>query len=145
MRHLGRTQQSVSGKEHTHTLYYTSLSIHRHDIMYTNANVLVVCPLHLTLQNQTKMAAKCASSQWPCAHELLPKDEAWKHRPPYTVPREFEFGPVKWRGRCHCGQVTYSLNREKPLNAKYCHCRGCQLMHGRDLLLQYLCLRLDSR
>lgn len=72
-----------------------------------------------------KRASSSSSSQWP-------KDEAWKHRPPYTVPKPEEFGPVKWRGRCHCGQITYSLNREKPLSAKYCHCRGCQLMHGTD-------------
>lgn len=58
-------------------------------------------------------------------------EESWKHRPPYQVQTPDEFGPVKWRGKCHCGQVRYQLNREVPLNAKYCHCRGCQVMHGR--------------
>ncbi|RJE27489.1 hypothetical protein PHISCL_00223 [Aspergillus sclerotialis] len=61
--------------------------------------------------------------------------EQWKHRPPYQIQSDDEFGPVKWRGKCQCGQVTYNLNREKPLNAKYCHCRGCQVMHGMILIL----------
>jgi hypothetical protein len=62
----------------------------------------------------------------------LEKEER-KHRPPYDTRSESAFGPVKWRGKCLCGDVTYSLNREKPLNAKYCHCRGCQVAHGAPL------------
>lgn len=77
------------------------------------------------------MAQGC--SKWPCAHETLPKEDAWKARPPYAIQSPEQFGPVQWRGRCHCGRITYSLNREKPLNAKFCHCRGCQLMHGLPL------------
>lgn len=57
-------------------------------------------------------------------------DEAWKHRPPYNIQSPEEFGPIKWRGHCQCGKVSYVLKREKPLNAKFCHCRGCQVMHG---------------
>lgn len=70
----------------------------------------------------------------PAVTNLFPEQtvevEKWKHRPPYLVPPDDEFGPVKWRGKCQCGQITYKLNREKPLNAKFCHCRGCQVMHG---------------
>ncbi|GMF70449.1 unnamed protein product [Aspergillus oryzae] len=45
-------------------------------------------------------------------------DEAsWKHRPPYKVQTDEEFGPVKWTGRCQCGQVEYKINREKPLKS----------------------------
>lgn len=60
-------------------------------------------------------------------------DEAWRDRPPYRpVDREetsaFE---RKHEGRCHCGRVRYWLRREKPIIAKYCHCRGCQVLHGR--------------
>ncbi|CAI7609425.1 unnamed protein product [Penicillium bialowiezense] len=61
------------------------------------------------------------------------EDEEWKHRSPYTMQTEAEFGPVKWRGSCLCGQVNYILKREKPLNAKYCHCHGCQVAHGAPL------------
>ena len=38
--------------------------------------------------------------------------------------------PVKYRAYCHCQRVSYALRRERPLDAKYCHCRGCQIMHG---------------
>lgn len=64
------------------------------------------------------------------SHTPIPKEDAWKHRPPYLIQPPEDFGPIKWRGKCHCGQIGYSLNRETPLKAKFCHCRGCQLMHG---------------
>ncbi|KAB8233403.1 GFA family protein [Aspergillus alliaceus] len=57
-------------------------------------------------------------------------EASWKHRAPYKIQTDEEFGPVKWIGRCQCGQVEYKLNREKPLKSKYCHCRGCQVLHG---------------
>ncbi|KAJ5831767.1 hypothetical protein N7474_000078 [Penicillium riverlandense] len=56
--------------------------------------------------------------------------EHWKYRPPYQIHDPREFGPVKWRARCECGKVSYMLKSERPLDAKYCHCRGCQVMHG---------------
>ncbi|KAI9368109.1 Mss4-like protein [Aspergillus egyptiacus] len=58
------------------------------------------------------------------------KDPDFKDRAPYKIRADQEFGPVKWRASCDCGQVTYKVNREQPLNAKYCHCRGCQKTHG---------------
>ncbi|OJJ44007.1 hypothetical protein ASPZODRAFT_122141 [Penicilliopsis zonata CBS 506.65] len=58
------------------------------------------------------------------------EEESWKHRPPYRIQSLEEFGPVKWKGTCKCGQIAYYLNRDKPLKAKFCHCRGCQVMHG---------------
>ncbi|KAJ5462579.1 hypothetical protein N7475_007523 [Penicillium sp. IBT 31633x] len=73
----------------------------------------------------------------PAATNRVPEHtlekEEWKHRPPYSAQTEAEFGPVKWRGKCLCGKVAYVLKREKPLNAKYCHCRGCQVAHGAPL------------
>lgn len=57
-------------------------------------------------------------------------DEQWKHRPPYNIQSPQELGPVRWRGYCQCRKISYVLNREQPLNAKFCHCRGCQVMHG---------------
>lgn len=63
-------------------------------------------------------------------HEHTLKDEAWKHRAPYRIQTPEEFGPVKWRAKCKCGRISYTLKRDKPLNAKFCHCRGCQVMHG---------------
>ena len=62
--------------------------------------------------------------------EFTFQDEDPSGRPPYARPPLEEFGETKWRASCQCGQVKYSLRREKPLNAKFCHCRGCQVMHG---------------
>lgn len=59
------------------------------------------------------------------------KDDSWKLRAPYQIQNDDEFGPVKWEGRCHCGNVQYQLKRERPLAAKYCHCRACQVLHGK--------------
>lgn len=80
-----------------------------------------------------RMATKDACGAAPgthATHKPLPKEEAWKYRPPYLIQSPEDFGEIKWRGKCHCGQVSYSLNMERPLKAKFCHCRGCQLMHG---------------
>ena len=35
----------------------------------------------------------------------------------------------KYRARCHCGAVRYEV-RADPVDAKLCHCRGCQVLHG---------------
>ena len=64
----------------------------------------------------------------PPEHTL--KDEEYKHRAPYSMPPLEEFGEIKWRAHCQCGQISYALRRDRPLNAKFCHCRGCQVMHG---------------
>lgn len=61
-------------------------------------------------------------------------DDAWKYRAPYQIQKEEEFGPVKWTARCHCGRVEYQIQREKPLAAKFCHCRACQALHGLFLI-----------
>ena len=64
------------------------------------------------------------------AHE----GESWKYRAPYQIQKDDEFGPVKWEGMCHCGNVQYQIKDERPLAAKYCHCRACQVLHGIPLL-----------
>ncbi|KAL5340638.1 Mss4-like protein [Aspergillus crustosus] len=58
------------------------------------------------------------------------KDHGYKDRPPYQIRSDKELGPIKWRASCNCGKVTYKINRQEPLTAKYCHCRGCQKTHG---------------
>ncbi|CRG87496.1 hypothetical protein PISL3812_04514 [Talaromyces islandicus] len=58
------------------------------------------------------------------------KSEAWRYRPPYQHVSDDEFGTVKWEAMCHCTRVQYQLCREKPLAAKYCHCRACQVLHA---------------
>ncbi|KAJ5795307.1 hypothetical protein N7457_001906 [Penicillium paradoxum] len=75
-----------------------------------------------------------ADSPLPCpaVTNIIPEsspEQVWRHNPPYERQSE-GFGPIQWRGKCLCGRITYVLNRAKPLNAKYCHCRGCQVAHG---------------
>ncbi|EFW22757.1 conserved hypothetical protein [Coccidioides posadasii str. Silveira] len=59
-----------------------------------------------------------------------PPGSKWHDDPPYAVQPPEEFGTVYWRASCCCGQVKYQLNRKKPLDAKFCHCVGCQKLHG---------------
>ncbi|GJC84318.1 hypothetical protein ColLi_07156 [Colletotrichum liriopes] len=62
------------------------------------------------------------------------KDEDWKTQAPYVPPgKAHPHGDnfqKKIRGACQCGQVSYWLQRDKPLASKYCHCKDCQKMHG---------------
>ncbi|KAL4805045.1 Mss4-like protein [Aspergillus unguis] len=68
----------------------------------------------------------------PSLHKptMAERDPSYKDRAPYQIRSDEEFGPAKWHASCHCGQVTYKISRDKPLNAKYCHCHGCQKTHG---------------
>ena len=54
----------------------------------------------------------------------------WKKRAPYKVHGNDPDFQVRYSGSCHCGKVKYQLSREKPLDAKYCHCHTCQKIHG---------------
>jgi hypothetical protein len=58
------------------------------------------------------------------------KVEDYTKRPPYVMQPLEKFGEIKWRAHCQCGQVEYALRRERPLDAKFCHCRQCQVLHG---------------
>jgi hypothetical protein len=75
---------------------------------------------------------KPAGNQAPSERPM--ENEEWKQRAPYLIRPPEEFGEVKWKAKCQCGQVTYKINRDKPLKAKYCHCRGCQVMHGESTM-----------
>ncbi|KAJ5288272.1 hypothetical protein PENANT_c067G04876 [Penicillium antarcticum] len=66
------------------------------------------------------------------------KDEQWKYRSPYHNQSEEEYGPANWRAECFCGKNIYLLKQGKPLNTKYCHCRGCQITHGTPF--QWACI-----
>lgn len=54
----------------------------------------------------------------------------WKFRAPYRVHENDPNFKTRYNGSCHCGKVTFKLSREKPLDAKYCHCRTCQKLHA---------------
>jgi hypothetical protein len=54
----------------------------------------------------------------------------WKFRAPYKVHSNDENFKALYEASCHCGRVKYQLSREKPLDAKFCHCGTCQVLHG---------------
>jgi hypothetical protein len=35
----------------------------------------------------------------------------------------------RYHARCYCGSVRYEAGAD-PVDAKICHCRGCQVLHG---------------
>ena len=48
--------------------------------------------------------------------------------PDYASPDDRGFTP-RYGARCQCGAVTYEV-RADPVDAKVCHCRDCQTLHG---------------
>lgn len=59
----------------------------------------------------------------------------WKFREPYKVHENDPNFKALYEGSCHCGRIQYQLSREKPLEAKYCHCSTCQVLHGKFISL----------
>ena len=57
-------------------------------------------------------------------------EDEWKLRAPYRIHEEDDGFQTRYEASCHCGRVKYQLSREKPLDAKYCHCTTCQTLHG---------------
>jgi hypothetical protein len=53
-------------------------------------------------------------------------------RPPYSLSGDPEHQPFKtlYTGSCFCEKVAFEIGREKPLDAKFCHCPTCQRLHG---------------
>ena len=51
---------------------------------------------------------------------------------------------VKYRARCHCGAVRYEV-RADPVDAKLCHCRGCQVLHGAPMQWAAIFHKCDVR
>ena len=48
--------------------------------------------------------------------------------PDYASIEDKNFIP-RYRARCHCGAVQYEVCAD-PVDAKLCHCRACQKLHG---------------
>jgi len=49
--------------------------------------------------------------------------------PPYIWPENKPF-QAKFTGTCFCGHVQYEIAVDRPLDAKFCHCKTCQRLHG---------------
>jgi len=74
-----------------------------------------------------KEQAKSAGSK---TEDVEGEHNEWKFRVPYKIhSNDPNFKPL-YEGSCHCGRVQYQLSREAPLDAKYCHCSTCQVLHG---------------
>ena len=52
--------------------------------------------------------------------EILGKEYASAEDPHYRA---------QYNAQCHCGRVTYQVCAD-PVDAKVCHCRDCQTLHG---------------
>jgi len=48
--------------------------------------------------------------------------------PDYASLDDSSFIP-KYRAACFCGRVHYEVSAD-PVDAKFCHCRACQTLHG---------------
>lgn len=84
------------------------------------------------------MLKPCNSSH--DTHEMSPANNQQVNtnhmdRPPYSHS-DTPFNP-RYEGSCFCGTVKFQISRERPLDAKFCHCRGCQLLHGAPF--QWVC------
>ncbi|PLX99460.1 MAG: hypothetical protein C0622_10430 [Desulfuromonas sp.] len=51
--------------------------------------------------------------------------------PEYAAVNDPEF-ILKYRAACFCGAVRYEVCAD-PVDAKYCHCKTCQTLHGAPL------------
>lgn len=51
---------------------------------------------------------------------------------------------VRYRARCHCGTVHYEASAD-PVDAKLCHCRSCQRLHGAPMQWAALFHKRDIR
>ncbi|TCD66440.1 hypothetical protein EIP91_001377 [Steccherinum ochraceum] len=51
------------------------------------------------------------------------------HKPPYEWKSEGGRFEAKYTTRCWCGNVSFEFHGD-PIDAKHCHCRQCQHLHG---------------
>ncbi|KAI5924164.1 glutathione-dependent formaldehyde-activating, GFA [Camillea tinctor] len=59
-----------------------------------------------------------------------PTNPPWQTRPPYLPTSPSADVQKHYSAQCHCGRVRYWLSRDRPLASKFCHCVGCQALHG---------------
>ena len=50
----------------------------------------------------------------------------------------------RYTARCHCGAVCYEVSAD-PLDAKLCHCRNCQTLHGAPMQWAAIFEKADVR
>ena len=57
----------------------------------------------------------------------MPPGYDWQTSPPYSNDRD-DF-VARYTARCYCGAVVFEVCAD-PVDAKICHCRQCQKLHG---------------
>jgi hypothetical protein len=66
----------------------------------------------------------------------------WRSEPPYgSDGTDFM---VKYRARCFCGAVAFEAKAD-PVDAKLCHCRACQTLHGAPFQWAVIFQKADIR
>ena len=73
-----------------------------------------------TIRTPRAVASMATSSQQSA-------NDDWRQQAPYKQS-ETDF-KIKYRSSCLCGAVEYAVDAE-PKGAKFCHCVGCQRLHG---------------
>lgn len=53
----------------------------------------------------------------------------WQQEIPYTLAKDEKDFTIKYKSTCLCGAVEYAVDAD-PLGSKFCHCTGCQRLHG---------------
>jgi hypothetical protein len=72
-----------------------------------------------------------AKSNGHDAEDIEGEQNEWKFNAPYKIhSKDGEGFKALYEGSCHCGRVKYQLSRDRPLDAKFCHCTTCQVIHG---------------
>ena len=58
---------------------------------------------------------------------------SWKDNPPYggvsNTNQNKQQAKLTYKGSCHCGKVKFEAHAN-PVDAKLCHCKDCQTLHG---------------
>ena len=66
--------------------------------------------------------------------------DAWSE---YASADNVHFNP-RYEARCFCGAVVYEVGAE-PVDAKICHCRNCQVLHGAPMQWAVIFRKRDVR
>lgn len=128
---VGRTDDNSHAKP-THDLMASTLLPYRQTIRILPS----LARLEQLLPKQRAVAARIPIASFHLTSRRMGEDD-WKERAPYAIHKSGDDFHARYEGSCHCGRVSYQLSREKPLDAKYCHCTTCQTLHGRFSLLSF--------
>ncbi|KAH9856507.1 Mss4-like protein [Lenzites betulinus] len=56
-------------------------------------------------------------------------EDDFVHKPPYDWKSDRDLFKPKYTCECWCGNLAFEFHGD-PVDAKYCHCRDCQSLHG---------------